>query len=134
MEQDSATSTQAYIEGLVNDIRRMSDAMGAIQGELRSLTVSANSPDRLVTAVLNSDGRLVELTLDPRIYRTQDSAALAEIILTTIEQGRDEVERKAADIRGRALPEAQRVADSFDLDLGALAADVRARIGEGDKS
>ncbi|WP_163572785.1 YbaB/EbfC family nucleoid-associated protein [Fodinicola feengrottensis] len=48
------------------------------------MEATAESPDGLVAATVNSSGDVVELELDDRVYRTSDSAALAAAITQTI--------------------------------------------------
>ncbi len=51
---------------------------------IKEVREAATSPDGLVTATVGSRGELLDLSLDPRIYRTTDSAALAETIKATV--------------------------------------------------
>jgi DNA-binding protein YbaB len=50
----------------------------------RQIESAATSPDGLITATVDGRGRLLDLWLDERIYRTQDSRAFARVVIDTI--------------------------------------------------
>jgi len=52
--------------------------------EIAEVEATADSPDGLVTATVNGGGELVELDLDPRIYREHDTRALAARIRAAV--------------------------------------------------
>jgi len=110
----------SYLESLLAQTRQMVDTIAGLQEQLRSLTVTAYSADRLVTAVAAPGGRIVDLELDPRIYRDPDSYALADSILSAIEQAQDGVARREAEVRAAVLPEADRLGGSVGLDTAEL--------------
>jgi DNA-binding protein YbaB len=60
------------------------DGLLAVQQSLGEIRATHDSDDGLITATVGGRGELLELTLDPRIYRTTDSVALAEGIMATI--------------------------------------------------
>lgn len=109
-------NSEGYIESLLARTRQMVDTFTSLREQVRSLTVTAHSADRLVTAVAAPGGRIVDLELDPRIYRNPDSYALADSILSAIEQAQDGVANREAEIRAKALPEAEALGGSVGLD------------------
>ena len=122
MEDSNVNSTQSYVDSLVTDIRRMSEQLAELRNDLDSLTVDASSPDRLVCASVDGRGRLVGLTLDPRIYRVQDSVALAGVVCSVVEEARVEAVRRATEIRLRAVSGVRGVAESCGVVVDALTA------------
>jgi DNA-binding protein YbaB len=56
---------------------------------MAEVRASAESPDGLITATVGGRGELLELTLDPRIYREHDSRALSRRILDTVKEAAD---------------------------------------------
>lgn len=63
--------------GLREDLLAARDALPDIRGR-------AESADGLVAVTVDGRGRLCELTLDPRIYRSPDSRALSADITATV--------------------------------------------------
>ncbi|WP_279582669.1 YbaB/EbfC family nucleoid-associated protein [Fodinicola feengrottensis] len=61
-------------------IAEIATKLRTLRDESAKLEATAESPDGLVAATVNSRGDVVELELDDRVYRTSDSAALAAAI------------------------------------------------------
>lgn len=82
----------AGLEALERDARELQRALQDARGV-------ADAADGLVQATVSGRGELIELVLDPRIYRTQDSVALAADITAAIReaagQAQEEVLAKA---------------------------------------
>jgi DNA-binding protein YbaB len=116
----SSDSSESYLDSLLAQTRELVDTITSLQEQVRSLTVTARSADRLVTAVAAAGGRIVDLELDPRVYREPDSYALADSILSAIEQAQDGVARREAEIRAKALPDAEALGGSVGLDAPEL--------------
>lgn len=117
MDEAFSSSSQAFVDGLVSQVRHMLDDVSRLQTEVRDLQVQVSSPDRLVTATVGAQGRLLELTLDARVFRDTDSATLATTIQSVVARGQDEAERKEAEIRRRAMPQAEQIGRSAGIDL-----------------
>lgn len=108
------------ITDMVGQLRRTLDGMAGTQRQVLAVTGTAWSPDKLVKAVVGPRGQLVDLYIDPRVYRTPDSAALAATILSTVRAATD---RAAADVRkilDGNMPSDLRLGTVGDLDVGAL--------------
>lgn len=73
---DEAARREQYI--------RLRDDLLEIKSRIADIEVTADSPDGLISATVVGRGELSELRLDPRIYRTADSKALAKSIVDTI--------------------------------------------------
>ncbi|WIX77463.1 YbaB/EbfC family nucleoid-associated protein [Amycolatopsis carbonis] len=67
---------------------RLAEEIRGIQRELAAVVEEAESDDGLVFVKVDARGDVVELDLDPRIYRTHDSAALARTIAETCRAAR----------------------------------------------
>jgi len=87
-----------HLEQLRSDL----DTLGR---RIRELTETAYSSDRTVGATVGGHGELRELVLDPRIYRTTDSAALAATIRDTITRATDAASASLFELIGPMLPE-----------------------------
>lgn len=75
-----------------------------LRKRLAGLERTAESPDGLIEATVSGDGTLADLVLDPRIYRTTDSAALAAAIVTTVNDATAQVAEAAAVEAARTSP------------------------------
>nr|WP_269330530.1 YbaB/EbfC family nucleoid-associated protein [Kineosporia babensis] len=67
----------------------------ALQQELAAVRGTATSPDGYVSAVVNLQGLLQELDLDPRIYRYTDSEALAASVKNTVQKATEDATQRA---------------------------------------
>lgn len=81
---------------LASALREIRDALA----EIRSI---ADSPDGLISATTDGHGRLLELELDPRVYRTTDSQALTTAIADTVRAAAEAAEAEIARIGGKLL-------------------------------
>ncbi|ADB29883.1 conserved hypothetical protein [Kribbella flavida DSM 17836] len=92
---DQTTGHQAlpeHLRELERDVLRMRRTLTATTG-------SAESGDGLIEATVDVHGRVTDLVLDPRVFRTPDSDALAEQIRAVVnEAGADAQERARHDL------------------------------------
>jgi DNA-binding protein YbaB len=89
---------------MVGDLRRSVDRMGSMQRQLMQVTGRAWSEDRMVKAVVGPRGQLIELEIDPRVYRTPNSKALAATIVATVHAAVENVLRDSAEILDANIP------------------------------
>jgi DNA-binding protein YbaB len=106
------------------DLRHLRDGLRSVQTWLADVTETAESDDGLIHATVNGRGDLLDLTLDPRIYRTPDSRALATAITATILRAKEQAaDRAAAHTRRVLAPDAD---PAFDPLLRRLDRDIAA--------
>lgn len=89
---------------MIEDLRRSIDNVGALQRQMMRVTGTAWSPDRLIKAVVGPRGQLLELEIDPRVYRTPNSKALAASIVATVRAAVDQVIADGAELLDQAMP------------------------------
>jgi len=87
----------------------LADELATVQRELSDLRATGHSPDGLVTATVDGRGIAVDLNLDPRIYRSTDSGALAEKILAALREATDQAAAEAFELSRRVLRDGGRV-------------------------
>ncbi|OXM45466.1 hypothetical protein CFP75_30685 [Amycolatopsis alba DSM 44262] len=87
-----------------------------VRNETADLRVSAESPDGLIIATVTSRGELVDLAIDPRVYRSPASTALAEAILDATRQAAANARHLVFARLRRFLP-ADATFSTTDLDL-----------------
>lgn len=87
MERSSTELTGRLAEytRLAGKVRSMLDGVERVRG-------TGHSDDDLVTAVVGGRGEVLELELDPRVYRDRDSTRLAANILTAIHNAAERAE------------------------------------------
>ncbi|GIG55886.1 hypothetical protein Lfu02_02580 [Longispora fulva] len=66
------------------DYERLARDVRSIRERVAAVRAGAESPDGLISAVVGGSGELLELRLDPRIYRTADAAGLSADIVGTV--------------------------------------------------
>lgn len=86
----------------------------ATQDAVRDLRVTEESDDGLISVTADANGRLLDLKLDPRIYRDSDSGQLAKTILLTQRSAAEKAAKKAARLFEGLMP----VEDDTDLTYG----------------
>ncbi len=98
------TGRLAEYSRLAEQVRAMRDGVDEIRG-------TGYSDDDLVTAVVDGRGQLVELELDPRIYRDRNATELATRIVAAIHDAAADAEREAVKFAEKLLPKARRGTD-----------------------
>lgn len=98
---------QARVDELMGEFKRLRQGADGLQQKLRSISVTATSPDTFVTVTVNARGELSSLVLDPRIYRRPDSKALADTITETLRRASAEAAEKVAEACQPLLPAAE---------------------------
>lgn len=94
---------------------RLTERVLAMRDGIDEITVTEHSPDGLVTVVVDGRSKLLELELDPRIYRDQNADALAKTIMATVLAATESAEHDAARLVMKLMPGAE-VADEADVD------------------
>ncbi|WP_409490065.1 YbaB/EbfC family nucleoid-associated protein [Amycolatopsis sp. cmx-11-12] len=88
-----------------DDYRRMAEELRTAQDRIAELRATAESGDGLISATVGGYGELVELHLDPRIYRVPDSAELARSIKDTIHRATESAQEQCSALVAGHLPE-----------------------------
>jgi len=114
-----AQALQAKLDGLMQDFERMRRGAGELQRQLQALRVTATSDDGFVKATVGPRGQLIELEIDPRIYRRPDSKQLAATITSTVQRAATEVADKVAALCKPHLPEEQ-LRPNMNMDLEGI--------------
>lgn len=102
--------------GIIAEYERLAEDVRTLQRRIAETRETADSADGLVTATVGGNGELVELWLDPRIYRTPDSTALAATITDTIRQAVRQAEEQVFASAAKLLP-ADATPETTDLKI-----------------
>lgn len=116
------------LRGLVDGLQRSMGDLDRARREMLDITGTAWSDDRLIKAVVGPRGQLVELEIDPRIYRTPNSKALSATILATVRTAVDDANTQTSAVMERLLPKDRANGlpgkTDFDALLGSHDADL----------
>lgn len=110
----------AALGGMVDELKKALREVEQTQRKVFEITGVAWSDDRLIKAVVGPRGQLVELEIDPRVYRTPNSRALATSILTTVRAATDEAMAKTQQLLDANVPPDLRVNQVGSLDVHRL--------------
>jgi DNA-binding protein YbaB len=92
------------IFSMIGDLRRTMGSVSETQKQMAQVTGVAWSDDRLVKATAGPRGQLVDLEIDPRVYRQPNSKALAATILATVRRASEAAMAKTQEIVRAAMP------------------------------
>ena len=108
------------IFGMINELRQSMGSVNETQKKIAQVTAVAWSDDRLVKATVGPRGQLVELDIDPRVYRTPNSKALAATIVATVRKAAEEAMAKTQELARAAMPRDLDAAKSGNLSMAEL--------------
>ncbi|MGI5212376.1 YbaB/EbfC family nucleoid-associated protein [Plantactinospora sp. CA-290183] len=91
------------LSGRLAEYRRLTEDVLAMRDGIDRIRVTAESADELVAATVGGRGELIDLKLDPRIYRDPDATALARTIADTIRDAAEAAGRDAGRIIARLI-------------------------------
>ena len=89
---------------MLADVKRAWAGIDDVQQRVLSVTGVAWSDDRLIKAVVGPRGQLVELEIDPRVYRNPNSTALAASIVATARRAAEDAAKQTAALIDETLP------------------------------
>ena|SRR5258706_14936144 len=105
---------------MLADVKRAWAGIDDVQKRVLAVTGVAWSDDRLIKAVVGPRGQLVELDIDPRVYRTPNSKALAATIVATVRLATEDAAKQTAALIDETLPGDLRMDRIGGLDIGKL--------------
>jgi DNA-binding protein YbaB len=110
------------LTGRLAEYARRAEQVKAMQDGVDDLRGTGYSDDGLVTAVVGGRGELLELELDPRIYREPNAVELAARIVAAVHEAAAQAEEAAAGLAAKLLPRNRRdaVDPRFDLALHVI--------------
>ena len=95
---------QPRLEALLEDAHKLLGNAAEMQRKLEELTTSTRSEDGFVVTTVDARGRLVQLDLDPRIYRSPNAGALGALIVATYQRAVERVDGEVRKILEHYLP------------------------------
>jgi DNA-binding protein YbaB len=117
------------LSDMVGDLRRATAAIPDTQKRMLKVTGEAWSGDRTIRAVVGPRGQLLDLEIEPRVFRHPDSKALAANIVATVRLAVEDAARQTSAILQESLPSDMRSGVVGGVDIAKLIqshdADVR---------
>lgn len=89
---------------MLDQLQKAAENLPKTHERMRSLTGEAWSDDGMVKAVVGPRGQLVDLEIDPRVFRQPDAEALRSRILGAAAAAAREVGEQAREIMDAQLP------------------------------
>lgn len=119
---DPVADSRQRLESLMADAHKLLGNAAEMKRKLEELTVSTKSEDGFVVTTVDARGRLMQLDLDPRIYRSPNAGALSRQIIEAYQRAVDKVEQDSRTILEKYLPREFDVDRFTDIDLDKYAA------------
>lgn len=116
--------------GMLSDLKGASSRVGDIHSESMKITGVAWSGDGLIKAVVGPRGQLLELELDPRLFRKPDSKGLAAAIVATTRAAAEEAMAKGQELMDKALPSDMRLGRIGGMDISKFLTSTDADLRE----
>lgn len=101
------------LTGRLAEYARLTEQVKAVRDGIDEIRGTGYSADGLATAVVDGRGELVELELDPRIFRDRDARVLAAKIVAAVHEAAEEAGREAVKFAEKLVPQHKR-GDDFD--------------------
>lgn len=76
--------SDAVLQGLMDELDRTLEKLPDTQRQLMSLSAVAWSADGMVKAEVGPRGQLIDVEIDPRVFRTPDAHALKSSIMDAV--------------------------------------------------
>ncbi|MDN3359226.1 YbaB/EbfC family nucleoid-associated protein [Actinomadura sp. DC4] len=108
------------LEHAIADLRAEQARIKEATEHMASLTGSAMSKDRMITATVDSRGRLVDLTLEGTRYRKLAPAELTKRIVDIVREAQEDAARTAASTLTGLLPDGLGMPVNGDFDMEAM--------------
>ncbi|BCB87904.1 YbaB/EbfC family nucleoid-associated protein [Phytohabitans suffuscus] len=92
------------IRGVIDDLQQTIENAAQTRQQIMEITGTAWSDDRMIKAVVGPRGQLIELEIDPRVYRTPNSKALAASIISTVRAAVEDANKQTKEIVDKVMP------------------------------
>jgi DNA-binding protein YbaB len=94
----------SIVRSMIDDLQRARSNLAASQQRLLKIKGEAWSDDRMIKAVVGPRGQLIDLEIDPRVFRNPNSKALAASIMATVRMAIDDAQRQSRELRDELIP------------------------------
>jgi DNA-binding protein YbaB len=109
------------LESMFSDLRSQIKRTKELQNRILEVTGTAWSDDRMIKATVGPRGQLIDLDIDPRVYRRPNSKALAISIVQTTKRAVEQATAKTQEILEKDVPADMRIHKIGGIDARKLA-------------
>ena len=92
------------LRSMMGDLQAATRNLEATKQRMQQVRGRATSSDKLIKVVVGPRGQLVELDIDPRVFRQSNSKALSAAILATVREAVDDSLRQGRELRDELVP------------------------------
>ena len=120
-DRDANQALRARFDDVHRQYERIRSGMDEMQRQMAELTVTAESENGLVEVTVGARGQVLDVKIDPRVYRQPDEAELGRQVLGAIQKASAQVTDQIRELMATVLPAgsgAMRFLD--DNNLGSL--------------
>lgn len=96
--------SESAMQSIMDDLKNALKNLPKTQRELMSLTAEAWSEDGLVRAEVGPRGQLIDLEIDPRVFRRPDSEALRDSIMEAVSTAIRGIGERSQEILSGQMP------------------------------
>jgi DNA-binding protein YbaB len=118
--------------GLLADVQKLEQEIQDAQQAIKTTTATAPAADHLVEATVSGTGELVELVLDPRVYREFAPDVLAGEIVAAVRAAWGQAQEDALETWSATVPDLGVPADG-DVTFGPMLGELRRMRTEGNR-
>lgn len=104
MDFASVGATGQVFQDMLAQLKKSAEALPKTQERMTSVTAVSYSDDRMVKVVVGPRGQLVDLEIDPRVFRQPDAKELSAKILATTREAVRQVTEQMQEIVAEQLP------------------------------
>lgn len=104
MDFASASAKGQVFQDMLAQLQKSVEALPRTKERMTSVTGVSFSDDRMVRVVVGPRGQLVDLEIDPRVFRQPDAKELSAKILATAREAVRQVTEQMREIMAEQLP------------------------------
>jgi DNA-binding protein YbaB len=109
----------SVVRSMMNDLQEATKNLDSTKRRMQQVRGRASSPDRLIKVVVGPRGQLIELDIDPRVFRQADSKALSASILEAVRAAVDDSLRQSRELRDQLVPKDLRELAAKNIPAGS---------------
>jgi DNA-binding protein YbaB len=117
-----STPLRNQVESALADLRAKQEQLREFGSAMAAQKTEVTSKNRMVSATVDSYGRLVDLAIKGSRYRTLAPAELAKVIVETVAKAQEKASKQTMAAAAEAVPQAFELGGltGGDLDLDAM--------------
>lgn len=120
-EERQELPSYSALRGMLDELKGTLGNVKQAQNRLFEVRGIAFSDDRMIKATVGPRGQLIDLDLDPRIYRRPNSKALSLAIVATVKKAVEDATTKSQQIMEESVPTDMRAGRVGGMNLRKLA-------------